>query len=46
MANENRTTLRLPSDLKAKLQEEAAKQHRSVHNLILAILLEYFEKKS
>lgn len=46
MANENRTTLRLPSDLKKMLQEEAAKQHRSVHNLILSILLDYFEKKS
>lgn len=43
MANETRTTLRIPDDLKKKLVEEAEKQNRSVHNLIITILRNYFE---
>lgn len=45
MPNEARTTLKLSQELKNKLKSEAEKQHRSVHNLIITILLEYFEKK-
>ena len=41
---ETRTTLRIPDDLKQLLVEEAKKQNRSVHNLIITILIEYFEK--
>lgn len=41
---ETRTTLRIPDDLKKKLSDEAKKQNRSIHNLIITILIEYFEK--
>lgn len=41
---ETRTTLRLPQELKDKLQKEADNQHRSVHNLILSILYAYFDR--
>lgn len=41
---ETRTTLRIPADLKKKLSDEAKKQNRSIHNLIITILIEYFEK--
>lgn len=41
---ETRTTLRIPEDLKQLLVEEAKKQNRSTHNLIITILIEYFEK--
>lgn len=41
---ETRTTLRIPDDLKKKLSGEAKKQNRSIHNLIITILIEYFEK--
>lgn len=44
MSNDTRTTLRLPDELKEKLQKEAEAQHRSLHNLILSILWEYFSK--
>ena len=40
--NEPRTTLRLPDRLKALLKSEAERQHRSVHNLIISILWDYF----
>lgn len=39
---ETRTTLRLPSELKTKLQEEAKKENRSLHNMIIVILWKYF----
>lgn len=42
---ETRTTLRIPDDLKKKLSDEAKKQNRSIHNLIITILIEYFEKQ-
>lgn len=45
MSEETRTTLRIPDDLKRMLTEEAKKQNRSIHNLIITILLEYFERK-
>lgn len=41
---ETRTTLRIPDDLKKRLSDEAKKQNRSIHNLIITILIEYFEK--
>ena len=45
MASETRTTLRLPDDLKELLAEEAKKQNRSIHNLIITILREYFSNR-
>ena len=45
MAGETRTTLRLPDDLKELLVEEAKRQNRSIHNLIITILLEYFSNR-
>ena len=45
MANELRTTLRIPDELKQKLADEAKKQNRSVHNLIITILRDYFASK-
>ena len=45
MENETRTTLRLPDDLKSKLKAEAEKQNRSIHNLIITILRDYFDRK-
>lgn len=45
MEKETRTTLRIPDDLKEKLHEEAEKQNRSIHNLIITILRDYFNKK-
>lgn len=39
---ETRTTLRIPDELKELIRKEAEEQHRSVHNLILAILWDYF----
>lgn len=44
MADETRTTLRIPNELKEKLAEEAKRQNRSIHNLIITILIEYFGK--
>jgi predicted HicB family RNase H-like nuclease len=44
MDNETRTTLRIPAELKEKLAKEAEEQNRSVHNLIITILQEYFRK--
>lgn len=45
MANEQRTTLRIPDELKQKLSDEARKQNRSIHNLIITILRDYFSSK-
>ena len=45
MGTETRTTLRIPDELKQKIAEEAAKQNRSIHNMIITILIEYFERK-
>ncbi len=44
MEKETRTTLRIPDDLKEKLREEAEQQNRSIHNLIITILREYFKR--
>lgn len=40
-----RTTVKIPNELHALLKEEASKQKRSVHNLILMILWKYFEDR-
>lgn len=45
MEDETRTTLRIPADLKKLLEEEAHNQNRSIHNLIITILREYFAKR-
>lgn len=45
MSEDTRTTLRLPAELKEKLVEEAKNQNRSVHNLIITILQDYFRKR-
>ena len=42
---ETRMTLRIPENLKKLLVEESKKQNRSIHNLIITILTEYFEKQ-
>jgi len=42
---ETRTTLRIPEDLKEKLRAEAEKQNRSLHNLIITILRDYFANR-
>ena len=46
MEKETRTTLRIPDDLKEKLREEAEQQNRSIHNLIITILREYFKRNN
>lgn len=45
MSDETRTTLRIPDDLKKQLEEEAKKQNRSIHNLIITILRDYFANR-
>lgn len=45
MAEDTRTTLRIPADLKEKLIKKAKEDNRSVHNLIITILSEYFREK-
>lgn len=44
MAQENRTSFKLPNDLRDFLKEEAEKQNRSLANLIVTILKEYKER--
>ena len=41
MESETKTTLRIPNDVKEILKKEAERQHRSLHNLMLAILYDY-----
>lgn len=45
MSNDQRTSIKIPKELREKLQAEANKQNRSVHNMIITILLEYFDQK-
>lgn len=45
MSGETRTTLRIPDDLKKLLAGEAKKQNRSIHNLIITILRDYFANR-
>lgn len=44
MDNKIKTTIILPEELREKLRAEADSQHRSMHNLILSILWDYFKK--
>lgn len=45
MENETRLTLRIPGKLKKLLLEESEKQNRSLNNLIITILLNYFANR-
>lgn len=45
MNNDNRTTVRIPPDLKEKIAADAKAQDRSMHYIILKILREYYENK-
>lgn len=45
MENETRLTLRIPEKLKKLLLEESEKQNRSLNNLIITILLNYFANR-
>ncbi len=45
MAYEGRTSIKIPPDLREKLEAEAKKQNRSIHNLIITILIDYFDRK-
>lgn len=42
---ESRTTIRLSDELRALLYEEAKRQNRSVHNLMITILMDYFKNR-
>lgn len=45
VSNENvRTLITIPKELKAKLEEQARKEHRSFSELVRHILLEYIEE--
>lgn len=45
MEGETKMTLRIPPDLKEQLKGESEKQNRSIHNLIITILREYFANR-
>ena len=45
MENETRLTLRITEKLKKLLLEESEKQNRSLNNLIITILLNYFANR-
>ena len=42
---ESRTSIKLPDELKELIKKESEKQHRSIHNMIITILWEYFSEK-
>lgn len=44
MTDKIEVKLRVPQDVKDKLQKEAEKQKRSVNNLLEVIISEYLEK--
>lgn len=44
MKTEKKMTLRLPIEVYEAIKAEAEKQNRSVHNMIVTILKEYFSK--
>ena len=46
MATEGRTSIKLPPEIMEKLRQEAEKQNRSVHNMIVTILKKYFSESS
>ena len=43
MNKETRTSLRLSEELKQRIIEEASKENRTMHNMIVTILLRYFD---
>ena len=45
MTDDIRFTLRVPRDLRDMIAAEADKQGRSMHNLIIWIIRDYFENK-
>lgn len=45
MTNKIEVKLRLPQQVKDKLQKEAEKQKRSVNNLLEVIIEEYLQKR-
>lgn len=46
MNKETRTSLRLSEELKQRIIEEARKENRTMHNMIVTILLRYFSSES
>lgn len=46
MYNDNRTSLRLSEELRRRIIEEARKENRTMHNMIITILLRYFSSES
>ncbi len=42
-ASNTRTTITIPKELKANLEEQAKKDHRSFNNLIITVLEKYIE---
>ncbi len=45
METDKKMTLRIPPEIHEKLKMEAKAQNRSIHNLILTILMYYFANK-
>lgn len=41
-----RTSIKIPDSLMSEIKREADTQNRSVHNMILTILLEHYKNKS
>lgn len=46
METDKKMTLRIPLEMYEKLKMEAKAQNRSIHNLILTIIMCYFANKS
>lgn len=46
MEDDKKMTLRVPPGIYEKMTAEAKAQNRSIHNLILTILLDYFTRKA
>lgn len=45
MGDDKKMTLRLPPELHKKLSEFASAQNRSLHNLIITVLMEYAKQQ-
>ena len=46
MDKEYRMTLRISEELKRKILDEAKKENRNFHNMVVTILLRYFSQES
>ena len=44
-SQKKKLTLTVPLDVHAKLTKEAERQNRSVHNLLLTMIRDYFDKQ-